>query len=209
MRVHEILIYPGLGHYGCGVYNRGNAVGSLVEVDLIDTYVQAMADELDNSAIRHRIATTRRAPGIPTAERAEGIFPHTLVVHCRMGWNEAKKVKAAHNISQVYYGPESAPLARQIAEVVGHWGGLYVFGHKTAQAISDDEDELLAVPNTWGIRLEPFQLNAPKAEEYAMRLGQLGRDVGRFLADWSREKDHNAAIKIQGYLNPRTRGLVG
>lgn len=207
MRIHEVLIVPGLGHLGPGVYDCGNAVGSMIEVDLIDKYVASIADELDNAAIRHRIAPTRKAPGFTPAERLEGIYPHTLILHCRIGWTD-KRGKTANNVSDVYYTPGARNLAQGMSEVFESWGNLYVYGHRVAKPEEDTEDTLLSIPGTWGVRLEPFRLNAPHALEYARWLDKLGRDIGRYVGDFCRGRADDAAIKIQGHLEPRSRGVV-
>lgn len=58
----------------------------------------------------------------------------------------------------------------------------------------DGDDESLRKGNG-GIRLEPFVLNGSSAAQYAQRLEELGRDIGRIIADYVIKGNHGANVK--------------
>lgn len=195
MRIHEFILIPGAGHAGSGVYDRGHVTDALAEVDLVDRVVQTIIEELDNSLVRYRLVNTRKAPGTPLSERYSLVFPHCLPIAFKIGM-DAKKVRAMSNVSMVW-AHTSVPnkLASEIADVMRHWGSLYVHGHRTAN-IGEQEDQ--------GITLSPFQINGRHAEEYARHLPKLGRDLGRMLVDFCRARQDDAAVKFTS--NPPVRG---
>lgn len=204
MRISEIVIVPGAGHLGPGTYSRGHALGMYAEVDLVDTYVQALVDELDGNRVRHRVLDTRTGPGVPADVHLTAVYPGSLVLVCGCGWNAAKKVKAAHNASAVTSTKAAAPLARDLAAVLGHWGGLYVFGHRTENAAVASDP--FFPQDGFGIRLEPLQVNGPSVGDYGRWLGNLGRDIGRHLAEWLEGRGAVArATTIADYLPPAPR----
>lgn len=206
MRINEIVIIPSAGWLGPGTYTRGHAQGLYAEIDLVDKYVHGLADELDNARVRYRIFETRKAPGLTVAQHKAEIYAGTLVLVCACGWNQAKKVKAAHNLSTVTHTPAAAAIARDISTVMGHWGGLYVFGHRTAHAVPDTDQ--FFVKDGWGVRLEPVQINGPRMEDYGRWMPTLGRDLGRHLADWMHGLESPAIIQattIKHYLTPVPR----
>lgn len=163
---------------------QGECIGNLSEADIIQKYVKALSDELDGCAIRHRIST---AP-----------FPYEFVIHCGLGfYRKPPSQRPLENTSRVYMGtPEVNGLACLLSDGLGHWGKVYVsHGHRGAKPVVDREDKLLQVQNG-GVRLEPFVLNGAKAAEYACRLEQLGRDMGRIVADYVASGDHGAKVKL-------------
>jgi hypothetical protein len=204
LRIHEVIIIPGAGHVGNGTYDRGRVMGSYAEVDLVDRYVATLIEELDNSSIRHRIAPTRKAPGLSLLQYAQQIPSHSLVLHCTIGWNDSKTVKSPTNISCVSRNERADYVARGLSDVIGHWGALYAHGHRTGKPIPDNDDVLMRI-ETPVMRLEPFQVNGAAVNEYAKWAPKLGRDIGRFVADYCQAKEHNASIRIQGFLQPRSR----
>ncbi len=191
-RIHEILLIPGAGHLGAGGYSRGHTIDAFAEVDLVDKYVAAMRDELDQSGIRTRVAPTRKAPGLHIQDLYDSAQAFVLPVLCTIGWNLARNLSAAHNVSTVQYGPEvPARLAMGLADVLGHWGGLYVFGHRRGAP---------APFNGRGIVLEPFRINGPNVRDYAQRLDALGRDLGRHILDYCRARLDDAVVQPPSML---------
>jgi hypothetical protein len=160
----------------------------MAEVDLIDRYVACIADELTDGGIRHRVVNTRKAPGTHPDDRFHNVFDYCLPITCAIGFNDAKKIKQHYNTSFVL-GNEEMPrrFMDELSEVVGHWGSLYVHGHKTASP---------QVQKDLGIRIEPFLINGPSATEYAQRLTQLGRDIGRYLSDFLRSRGDAAVFSV-------------
>lgn len=186
MRIHEIILIPGAGHAGTGVYDRGHVSDVYAEVDLVDNYARTMMEELDNSLIRYRVVNTRKAPGTPHSQRFDMAFPHCLPVSLNVGWIDSKKVRALHNVSTIAAHKDAPPrLVAELADALRHWGGLYVHGHRCAEPVAQEEP---------GISLAPFQINGPKASDYAQRLDKLGRDLGRVFVDFCRGRQDDAAI---------------
>ncbi len=189
MRIHSIVLIPGAGHSGPGVYDRGHVIGNMAEVDLVDIYVRTIVEEFENSLLRHRVVPTRKAPGTHIDDRYDEIFEYELPVLCKMGWNDIKKGRAMSNFSSVYAG-EDVPLglAREVADVMRHWGQLYVHGHRTSDVIQQ---------KARGLTLVPFQINGHEADSYAKHLDKLGRDLGKTLVDLCRLRKDGAAIDFK------------
>lgn len=160
----------------------------MIEVDLIDKYVSCLTDELADGGIRHRVVNTRKAPGTHLDDRFHNIFDYSLPIVCAIGFNDAKKIKQHYNTSFVI-GNKEMPrrFMDELSDVVGHWGSLYVHGHKTASPQVHDAP---------GIRIEPFLINGPGAHDYAQKLSLLGRDIGRYVTDFLRSRDHAAVFSI-------------
>lgn len=186
--ITEIVIIPSAGNEGGGAFNMGHSSGNMAEVSLVDRYVASIVDELADGGLRHRVVNTRRAPGTALDRRFDSIFDYSLPIVCAVGWNKATKIKQHYNATTIY-GHESLPkkLMVELAEVIGHWGSLYVHGHKTATPI---------VHEAKGIRIEPFCINGPNAIEYAAKMDKLGRDIGRFLVDFCRARRDAAVFSI-------------
>ncbi len=200
MRIHEILLIPGAGHAGRGVYERGHQVDAYAEVDLVDIYARTIREELDNSLIRYRMVNTRKAPGTAYAYRHEEAYPHCLPVDLTIGWNGSKKALPMHNASVISAHPDAPPgLVEQLADALRHWGGLYVHGHRCAEPFEQERR---------GITIAPFQVNGRHADDYAKHLDKLGRDLGRVFVDFCRGRQDDAAIKIAsgGWLKGAPRG---
>lgn len=208
MNLHEFCLIPSAGHMGNGTYWRGAEDKNLTELDLVDRYLLPLKDELDQCGIRFSVAPTRSAPGM-TEEERYNVFDHVMPVMCAIGSyqtvkSNAKKgqtvrIRPAHNSSAVYYGAEvPRKLYELVSEAVGHWGGLYVHGHKTAAPI-----EHLGR----GLILEPFIIDGPSAIEYAAKLDRLGRDIGRAIADYCRQNSAGAAFSVNKSPPKKARAL--
>lgn len=198
MNLHEFRIVPSAGHFGPGDYRRGHEHKNLAEIDLVDRYVLPLKDELEQEGIRYTLAPTRSAPGV-SAEARTGTLEHILPFTCAMGVSRATKIKPAYNISVVYYSADVPKrLYLLMTEVVGHWGSLYVHGHKTAAPALREER---------GIMIEPFMINGPAATEYAARLDRLGRDIGRALSDYCRQTNAGAVFAVNLAPPQKTRVL--
>lgn len=190
-RIHEIVIIPSAGHQGAG-YSRGHTADALAEVDIVDQYVRSLVDELENAAIRHRVVATRKAPGTSPENWFQNC-EHSLPVLCTVGWDKSVNKSSTQNVSAVRFGPEvSAILASGLVDTMAHWGSLYVHGHRRATPVQDEKAR--------GIVVEPFRLNGPGAKEYAARLDKLGRDLGRFIADYCVGKNTHTAIRAPSLL---------
>ncbi len=187
-RIHEIILIPGAGHAGRGIYERGHEVDAYAEVDLVDLYARTIREELDNSLIRYRIVNTRKAPGTPHTHRFDDAFPNCLPVQLTVGWNTARKATPIHNLSVISANKDCPQrLVAQLADCLRLWGGLYVHGHRCAEPAQQAE---------LGITIAPFQINGRHAGEYAKHLDKLGRDIGRVFVDFCRSRQDDAAIKF-------------
>lgn len=193
-RIHEIVIIPSAGHLGPGVYTRGHTVDAMAEVDLVDQYVRSLIDELDQSLVRHRVVPTRKGPGILPDRRYEGTSEaNALPLLCSIGWDKSVNKSATTNASAVRFSPAvSSILASGLVDVMAHWGALYVHGHKRSTPVQDE--------GVRGIVIEPFRINGPNAVQYAARLDKLGRDLGRFIADYCLGKNTGTAIRAPSLL---------
>jgi len=170
-------------------YSRGREDQNLSECDIVDRYVLGLQEELDECSIRHSICPTRKPPGVTLKDRGT-VFPHTLVLSCAVGWLRPGKAPQS-NISRVFYGQkEAGGIAKDMALALGAWGNIYTdYGHRSANAFMDPDDPVITGAGAWGLRLEPFAINGPHAIEYAKRLENLGRDIGRVVTDYLMLKD--------------------
>ncbi len=193
MRIHELLIIPSAGHAGPGVYSRGRTVDAMAEVDLVDQYVRSMVDELETAGIRYRLVATRRAPGTPEKDRFREALEHVLPIVCSIGWDKSVHQTAASNTSTARFGMNiPTGLASDIVEAMAHWGSLYVHGHKRATPVQGADVR--------GLVLEPFKINGPNAVQYAARMDALGRDLGRFFADYCTGRNTGTAVRVPSML---------
>lgn len=195
--IHEVLIVPGAGYCAPGLYQAGRRVDNLLEADVIDRYVRALVDELDNAGVRYKNQNQTRA----------GIFPNTFVLHCCLGWYDKPAKTLQCNKSQTYLAnAEANGMAILVAEAMAHWGQTYVaYEHRGCNPVVDDGDKLLNAPGSSGLRLEPFLLNGPAAVGYCSKLEELGRDIGRVIADYiisSQQTARNRPSYIDGRLRP-------
>ncbi len=131
---------------------------------------------------------TRKNPGKELSSRLGDLFDYQLPVVCGMGFSQAKKIKSAYNSTYVKANTAvPRAIVNDLSDVVGHWGALYVHGHKTSAPGPQDEP---------GLRIEPFMMNGPHATEYARRLPSLGRDIGRYLVDACRARGDAAVYAV-------------
>lgn len=199
MRIHEVLIAPAAGYLSAaGKYTLGLSVDNMTEVSIVDKYCRGITDALDDSGVRNRTLPVRKPPGIKEGERHHGIMPNTLILHCRIGWcDKPPSKRPLYNKSRIFQGAgDYGELPELISETMAHWGQIYVIhGHQGCNPVVCDEDPLLKVEGTAGLRLEPFILNGPAAEQYCGKLEELGRDLGRTIADFIIAKDYHARNK--------------
>lgn len=190
--IHEVLIVPGAGYVGSGLYEVGRRVDNLAEADVIDRYIRAIVDELDNAGVRYRHQRQTQA----------GVYPNTFVLHCCLGWYDGPAKSPQCNKSQTFLArPEMNTVADLVAEAMGHWGQTYVaYEHRGCNPVVDAKDRLIGAPGACGLRLEPFMLNGPAAVGYCSKLEELGRDVGRVLTDYI-ISSQSAARNRPSYLN--------
>lgn len=184
LQLAKIVLVPYGGHSNSvGGFERGRVSGSLVEADLIDKFVPAICEELETEGIIHQVIPTRDKPGVPMDKRFTWIDPRSLVVHLRLGEVPEGDPTVTANRSLVYYNTRrSKEIATHLIEAMGEWGRCFVPGHQACRPRDKDDDVLLRIQETQGVRIEPFAVNGPEAETYACYLEQLGRAVGASLA---------------------------
>lgn len=204
VRIHSVLIVPDLGHGGPSCYDRGRSIGRFAELDVIDGYVPALAEELDHDGVRVEVMPTRSSPGVPHATRAGRVEPNQLVIHCCSGWGElADKPQVVKNITRVFFGETgSKELAEEVSEAASEWGQCFVFGHRTANPHGRKADPVIHVKGSVGIRLEPFMLDGPDANTYLAQLPRLGVAVGRAISNYLRTRglaQARGVIRLGGY----------
>lgn len=186
MIIHEVVISPAAGHSVAGSYSRGHELENVCELDIVDRYVRSMCDELDHAAIRHRILPVRTPPGISEGTRHEAVLPNCLLLDCRLGWCDKPPSKRGANKSRIFMGQGAvSEMACLIGEAMAHWGHIYIsHDHRGANPIVDQDSPMLTTKGVLGLRLEPFVLNGPDAKTYCTKLEELGRDIGRTIADY-------------------------
>lgn len=189
MRIHRVLIIPTAGHLGAGVYDRGRAVPSMAEVDVVAGYMPALIDELEIEHVRFHTLETHSSPGLTASERIERVEANDLVIHLRAGILPDES-KATRNHSIVTYGgcspAQAKALAERVTDYLYEWGQCVVFGHVCKTPVKAKADPYIDTSRAIGITIEPFALNGPDAGQYAGRLDRLGRDLGMVIADFVR-----------------------
>lgn len=179
--IHEILIIPAYGHSDDdGNWTPGHTIGKYHEVDLIDSYVASMIEEFEYAKIRYSVVNTRKHPGIRESARAALVEPNRLVLHCQLGWaGKERKGQISDNWSCVYYNQDTSfNIARKVSETIGQWGKCTCFSHAERKP-RKVEDAIL--DSALAITIEPFALNLPGVDDYAMRLRPLGREIANVI----------------------------
>lgn len=165
--MHEVLLIP---------RSLARMEGNLAETEVIKRYARALSDELDHCAIRHRLGEKPR--------------PWEFVVSLGLGWTEAKK-DLLTNRSRIWISDARASsIATLLAETLSHWGQTYVgLEHKSCKPVARQEEDA-------HIYIEPFQLNGFRAQVYAQRLEELGRDLGRAIADYVIREKRGGTVRM-------------
>jgi hypothetical protein len=189
VKIHDILLVPSEGRFGPGSYSRGVSLPQIAEVEVVDIYMKYIIDELDGHGVRHKVCPTRAGDGLPEADRGKGASPYTLILHCAVGDISVHQGQTT-NISRVVYSGVGKSCAEEMSDCLAEWGGLYVHSHKRANP--QVAKDMVAPAECLTMRLEPFALNGPHAGEYLQRLAVLGRDIGRLLCEWTRQRGQGA-----------------
>jgi len=154
---------------------RGKTFGNQSQSDLVDFYGRRMVEELEYDKVRMQFIDTRRPPGLSQEERL-GLGPTgfvNLIASC--GYFETLR---KHNASTVEYcGGHLGDLAGRICEGLSDWGRCYVWGHRVSKPLLVDGE-------TPFIRVKPFAINGPHADEYLKRLDPLGESLGRSIGQY-------------------------
>ncbi len=154
-KIHEILLVPA---------SQGRVNGVMSETEIVRRYVRAVSDELDHCAVRHRIGQDQR--------------PWEFTLSLGLGWLLSKKEPLTNRSRLWISDARSSPIGVLLAETLSHWGTTYIgLEHRSCKPVARQD----AVSH---IHIEPFELNGLRAASYAQRLEELGRDIGRTLADY-------------------------
>ena len=179
---------PSHGHRGADGYSRGVCLPTIAEVDVVDIYVKYIQDQLEEHGVRYKVCPTRVGPGMAEVERGTSAAPFTLILHCAVGALTDERPQTT-NISRVLYSGVGKACAEEMSDCLNEWGGLYVHGHRRGNAYIE---KVLGVQDCMVMRLEPFVLNGPSAGEYLKRLPALGRDIGRLVCEWTKQRGQGA-----------------
>lgn len=152
--------------------DRGRSYRQFNQADVVDTYGTRMIEELEYENVRTYHIDTRKAPVRTIPERLADVPANFVPVFLSCDWHDKARLV---NSSSVEYSGDYYKLADDLCFALSEWGRAYVFGHRVLRPVS--------VEGSGFIRIKPFALNGPHAEEYVQRLDKLGCDLGRAIGD--------------------------
>lgn len=160
-----------------GSSDRGRYSGGYSQADVVDGYGPRMMDELDYENIRTHHINTRKPPALTEGQRIAEVPANFVPVILSCDWHVKKRDA---NSSSVEFSGDFYKLADSICFSLAEWGRAYVFGHRVLKPIEVENDKPF-------IRIKPFALNGPHANEYMLRLDKLGEDLGRAIGGYLAE----------------------
>lgn len=183
----SVILDFGPGH----ITRRGETHGHYSQSDVIDEYGRSLIDEMENEAVRLHMPDTRRPPGLTETQRFMESPGNYLPLIVSSDWFAKPRM---HNSSTVEYrGEQYFKLCKLICEGLSEWGRCYVWGHRVSQPVP--------VEGAYDfIRIKPFAINGPHADEYLKRLDQLGVSVARSIGSYLLERNMGR-IKIKTRTN--------
>lgn len=161
-----------------GAQDRGLSVNTYTQADIVDAYGQRLNEELEDENVRLFPIDTRKSGPLTEDERLLDVPANHIPVYLSCGWYDRERLK---NSSVVEYAGDYFKLADALSFAMAEWGRAYVFGHRVLRPVA------LAGYRRGFVRIKPFALNGPHAEEYAMRLDPLGVDLARAMSGYLRE----------------------
>lgn len=180
MLIHRVTLIPAFGHGAA--QPRGNLYAGTCEKDIVDTYLKSLEDELDVENVRHWTMPTHVGTGMTLDERLDMIEANDLVVILGCGWDESEVATVSNRTTTSYAQKPSCKVAAELGTAIGQWGVCYRHGHKARTPVLR-KNPLMAVPDTYGVMLEPFELDGPGMREYTRRLDELGIVIARTIGD--------------------------
>ena len=181
MRINQILLIPGAGHSDdFGQYHRGASTERIAEVDVVDSYVQTLADILDEYQIRHEVLPTRKPPGIPAAARLSTNESNTLKMELSVGFfivGRYGKPRERNETIVEYSGEFIRPIAEMMCESLSEYGRCCSYGHRTCNPILNKD---LA---EGCIRVKPFAINGPDVDVFAEHAPAMGKGLGLAIVE--------------------------
>lgn len=189
--ITSVLIIPGCGWSDtAGLWTPGFATGRLREVDLVDTVVGPLVDELDAGRIRAKVLDTRKHPGLTPEGRFLAIEANMMVVSIGMAMH-VHTGKRPRGVT--FYGTSaSLPLAALCVEALGLWGKTHDRDY-IARKPRRQVEPTLTVPDTIAVHIEPLDMAAAGADMLAARLPACGRSVGWAIQEYLRGREHSAS----------------
>lgn len=191
MGISKVLIIPGYGHKDVsGAQYRGESIGKFSQLDIIEKYQEALEDELESQRINFSVMNVGPTQKIHETLRYKLIDVNVLVLHLACGWFDTSD--RTLNQSSVFYSTTgSGQFAEELSESLHDWGHCIVHGHRSAnpKTVPGKQHKFLSIKNTVAVKIEPFALNGPNAEEYMKNLEGLGRDIGVSVANYAKIKE--------------------
>lgn len=162
-----------------GLQDRGQSAGSYNQADMIDAYGFRLSEELEYENVRLHPIDTRRAPFRTEEQRLAEVPTNFVPIFLSSDWHARDRQVNSSTVE--FCGPEYYKLADALCFALGEWGRAHVFGHRVLRPV--------AVEGTRSfIRVKPFAVNGPHAQEYMTRLDKLGEDLGRAIGGYLRER---------------------
>ncbi len=153
---------------------RGESTGMQSQADIVDSYGLRLNDELDYENVRTHYIDTRKAPVRTEEERLKEVPDGFVPIFVSCDWHGRKRDT---NSSTVEFAGEYFRLADALCFAMSEWGKCTAFGHRVSKPIVLEADKGF-------IRIKPFALNGPNADQYIRRLDKLGEDLGRAIGEY-------------------------
>ncbi len=158
-----------------GGADRGQTTGMFNQADMVDVYGARLCDELDFENVRAEIVNTRKARAKNEAQRFSEVTAGYIPVFLSCDWH--KHDRKVNSSTVEFSGERLYKLADALCFSLSEWGNCTVWGHRVLRPIAVDHDREF-------IRIKPFALNGPNADEYMKRLDKLGQDLGRTIGEY-------------------------
>jgi hypothetical protein len=153
--------------------SRGNSSGPFSQADIVDFYGIKLNEELEYENVRTHYVDTRRPPSRTDADRLKEVPDSFVPLFLSCDWYPRDDRKSNASIVE-FCGPEHYKLADALCFALAEWGRCYVFGHRVLRPVAVEGERGF-------VRVKPFSLNGPHADEYMQRLDKLGEDLGRAI----------------------------
>lgn len=161
-----------------GPQDRGSLSGPYTQADIVDGYGRRLIDELDYENVRTHHIDTRGKYSRSEVERLAEVPTNFVPLFLSCDWHARKREV---NSSSVEFSGHLYKLADDLCFSLSEWGKAYVFGHRVLRPVAVEGERSF-------IRIKPFALNGPNADEYMQRLEKLGEDLGRAIGGFLRAR---------------------
>lgn len=153
--------------YDWNAQKRGDSSGMFSLADVVDAYGARMSEELEYENVRTQ--PVKRVEDMPA-----GFVP----IYLSCDWHERPRTLNSSVVE--FSGQHLYKLADALCFALSEWGKCYVWGHRVSRPVAVPRE----TANVDFIRVKPFALNGPHAEEYLRRLDKLGEDLGRAIGEY-------------------------